>query len=88
MSTIAERLAAGSYLARWRRSNAAKRRPASSGSPKRSATHHLPIALFRDLLDAFAQDVTTKRYADYAARPRLLPPLREPIGRLLLHLFA
>ena len=27
--------------------------------------HRLPIALFRDLLDAFAQDVTCKRYADF-----------------------
>jgi phytoene/squalene synthetase len=37
-------------------------------------THHLPIALFRDLLDAFAQDVTTKRYADY---PRVLDYCRR-----------
>src|SRR5712671_612802 len=27
--------------------------------------HDLPVQLFRDLLDAFAQDVTKKRYADY-----------------------
>lgn len=46
----------------------------------------LPVALFRDLLDAFAQDVVKKRYADY---PELLDYCRRsanPVGRLLLHL--
>ena len=49
---------------------------------------HLPVQLLRDLLDAFAQDVTTKRYADY---PELLDYCRRsanPVGRLLLHLFG
>src|SRR5512145_3085973 len=31
------------------------------------AEHGLPLALFHDLLSAFAQDVTTSRYPDYAA---------------------
>lgn len=47
---------------------------------------HLPLQLFRDLLDAFAQDVVQKRYADY---PELLDYCRRsanPVGRLLLHL--
>jgi len=47
----------------------------------------LPIQLFRDLLDAFAQDVVKKRYTDY---PELLDYCRRsanPVGRLLLHLF-
>lgn len=47
----------------------------------------LPTPLFRDLLDAFAQDVVKKRYADY---PELLDYCRRsanPVGRLLLHLF-
>lgn len=47
----------------------------------------LPLQLFRDLLDAFAQDVVKKRYADY---PELLDYCRRsanPVGRLLLHLF-
>jgi len=50
--------------------------------------HALPIALLRDLIDAFSQDVTKKRYAtvvelqDYARRSA------NPIGRLLLHLFG
>jgi squalene synthase HpnC len=46
----------------------------------------LPLQLFYDLLDAFAQDVVKKRYADY---PELLDYCRRsanPVGRLLLHL--
>ncbi|MEI7614619.1 MAG: squalene synthase HpnC, partial [Betaproteobacteria bacterium] len=46
----------------------------------------LPLPLFRDLLDAFAQDVVQKRYADY---PELLDYCRRsanPVGRLLVHL--
>ena len=46
----------------------------------------LPISLFRDLLDAFAQDVVKKRYDDY---PQLLDYCRRsanPVGRLLVHL--
>ena len=46
----------------------------------------LPLGLFRDLLDAFAQDVIKKRYHDY---PELLDYCRRsanPVGRLLLHL--
>lgn len=50
--------------------------------------HQLPIQLFADLLDAFAQDVVVKRYADY---PTLLDYCRRsanPVGRLVLHLFG
>ena len=50
--------------------------------------HALPIQLFRDLLDAFAQDVVKKRYADF---PELLDYCRRsanPVGRLVLHLFG
>ena len=52
------------------------------------ATYALPIQLFRDLLDAFAQDVVKTRYADY---PELLDYCRRsanPVGRLVLHLFG
>lgn len=52
------------------------------------AAHTLPLQLFRDLLDAFAQDVVKKRYADY---PELLDYCRRsanPVGRLVLHLFG
>ena len=48
--------------------------------------HHLPMPLFHDLLSAFRQDVTKKRYADF---PELLDYCRRsanPVGRLLLHL--
>lgn len=47
---------------------------------------HLPLQPFRDLLDAFVQDVGCKRYADY---PQLLDYCRRsanPVGRLMLHL--
>jgi len=50
--------------------------------------HRLPLQLFRDLLDAFAQDVVKQRYADY---PELLDYCRRsanPVGRLVLHLFG
>jgi squalene synthase HpnC len=49
--------------------------------------HDLPAGLFADLLDAFSQDVTKKRYANF---PELLGYCRRsanPVGRLLLHLF-
>ena len=51
-------------------------------------SYALPIQLFRDLLDAFAQDVVKTRYADY---PELLDYCRRsanPVGRLVLHLFG
>jgi squalene synthase HpnC len=50
------------------------------------AAHRLPLQLFRDLLDAFAQDVVKTRYADF---PELLDYCRRsanPVGRLVLHL--
>lgn len=48
----------------------------------------LPVPLFRDLLDAFSQDVGKTRYADF---PELLDYCRRsanPVGRLLLHLYG
>ena len=48
----------------------------------------LPLQLFRDLLNAFAQDVVKTRYADF---PELLDYCRRsanPVGRLVLHLFG
>lgn len=48
----------------------------------------LPLQPFRDLLDAFAQDVGKTRYADF---PELLDYCRRsanPVGRLLLHLYG
>ncbi len=49
--------------------------------------HDLPVQLFRDLLDAFAQDVTKSRYADYAEVLDYCRRSANPVGRLLLHLF-
>jgi len=49
--------------------------------------HGLPLQLFRDLLDAFSQDVTKKRYADYAEVLDYCRRSANPVGRLLLHLF-
>lgn len=50
------------------------------------AQHALPLQLFHDLLSAFAQDVSKRRYSNF---PELLDYCRRsanPVGRLLLHL--
>jgi len=49
--------------------------------------HSLPPQLFADLLDAFAQDVTKKRYANFAELLDYCRRSANPVGRLLLHLF-
>ena len=49
--------------------------------------HGLPVAAFNDLLSAFAQDVTRKRYADMAQVLDYCRRSANPVGRLLLHLF-
>ena len=49
--------------------------------------HGLPVQLFADLLDAFSQDVTKKRYADFAELLDYCRRSANPVGRLLLHLF-
>jgi phytoene synthase len=50
--------------------------------------YRLPLQLFRDLLDAFAQDVTKTRYATYAELIDYCRRSADPVGRLLLHLFG
>ena len=69
----------------------ARREPAQDGLFGALAAtmreHSLPHQLFADLLDAFSQDVTKKRYASF---PQLLDYCRRsanPVGRLLLQLF-
>lgn len=52
------------------------------------AVHALPLALFRDLLSAFAQDVTVKRYSTYTDLLDYCRRSANPVGRLLLHLFG
>jgi squalene synthase HpnC len=52
------------------------------------AAHRLPLPLLHDLLSAFAQDVTVKRYADYPALLDYCRRSANPIGRLLLALYG
>lgn len=51
--------------------------------------HHysLPLELFHDLLSAFRQDVTKRRYADFAEVLDYCRRSANPVGRLVLHLF-
>ena len=49
--------------------------------------HALPLQLFRDLLDAFSQDVVKNRYADVAEVLDYCRRSANPVGRLLLALF-
>jgi squalene synthase HpnC len=50
--------------------------------------HRLPVPLLRDLIDAFRQDVTQKRYASYIELQEYARRSANPVGRLLLHLFG
>lgn len=49
--------------------------------------YRLPLDLFRDLLDAFAQDVVKDRYSDFNELMDYCRRSANPVGRLLLHLF-
>jgi phytoene synthase len=49
---------------------------------------NLPLQLFRDLLDAFTQDVSKDRYRDFAELMDYCRRSADPVGRLLLHLFG
>ena len=46
----------------------------------------LPMSLFHDLLSAFSQDVTKKRYQDFSEVLDYCRRSADPIGRLLLYL--
>ena len=64
-------------------------RPNGPAFEELSAVIHdwkLPIQLFEDLLDAFAQDVVKKRYADYSELLDYCRRSANPVGRLLIHL--
>lgn len=52
------------------------------------ADHGLPLSLFRDLLDAFIQDIDQERYRDFAKLMDYCRRSADPVGRLLLHLFG
>jgi len=51
-------------------------------------THDLPLAPFRDLIDAFRQDVTKTRYANFGEVMHYCRRSANPVGRILLHLFG
>ncbi|WP_269532437.1 squalene synthase HpnC [Chitinimonas sp. BJYL2] len=48
--------------------------------------HRVPVQLFRDLLDAFAQDVVKTRYADMAELLDYSRRSANPVGRIVLHI--
>jgi len=50
--------------------------------------HGLPLAPFYDLLDAFSQDVTKPRYANFAEVMDYCRRSADPVGRLMLHLYG
>jgi squalene synthase HpnC len=50
--------------------------------------YELPLAPFYDLLDAFGQDVTKERYANFFEVLDYCRRSANPIGTLLLHLFG
>ncbi len=52
------------------------------------AQYQLPIVLFHDLLDAFSQDVSKKRYAHFGEVMDYCRRSANPVGRLLLHLYG
>jgi squalene synthase HpnC len=87
----AERLAGlAAYQAELDRIEAgtAPQTPLFADLAKVIADYRLPIQLFRDLLDAFAQDVIKKRYASYAELLDYCRRSANPVGRLVLHLFG
>ena len=51
-------------------------------------SHALPIQPFRDLLDAFAQDVVKQRYVNFEELLDYCRRSANPVGRLMLHLYG
>ena len=54
---------------------------------RNARAHGLPVQLFRDLLDAFSQDVGKRRYADFVELADYCRRSANPVGRLLLQLY-
>jgi squalene synthase HpnC len=52
------------------------------------AAHALPLQPFRDLLDAFSQDVVKQRYASFDELLDYSRRSANPVGLLMLHLFG
>lgn len=51
-------------------------------------SHAIPLAPFRDLLSAFAQDVEKTRYASFGELMDYCRRSANPVGRLMLHLYG
>ncbi len=49
--------------------------------------YRLPLQPFHDLLDAFSQDVSKKRYAGFSEVMAYCRRSADPVGRLMLHLY-
>jgi len=71
----------------YRSQLASPREPLFRDVAKIIQQHGLPPQLFADLLDAFSQDVTTKRYENFSSVLDYCRRSANPVGRLLLHLF-
>lgn len=52
------------------------------------AARALPLQPFRDLISAFKQDVTTKRYASFETLLDYCRRSANPVGALMLHLYG
>jgi squalene synthase HpnC len=50
--------------------------------------HHLPIQPFYDLLKAFEQDISKKRYAHFGEVMMYCRFSAQPVGHIMLHLFG
>lgn len=74
-------------LGEFRSQLAAPRDPLFHHVAKIIQQHGLPVQLFADLLDAFTQDVTKKRYENFSTVLDYCRRSANPVGRLLLHLF-
>ena len=74
-------------LAAFREQLTAPRDPLFRDVAKIIQQHGLPVQLFADLLDAFTQDVTKKRYENFSIVLDYCRRSANPVGRLLLHLF-
>ena len=62
--------------------------PAFAGIAVAIRQYHLPVPLLRDLIGAFRQDVSCKRYRDFEQLRDYCRRSANPVGRLLLHLFG
>ncbi len=52
------------------------------------AAHQLPLEPFENLLSAFEQDIVQKRYPDQLTLDDYCKRSANPVGRLMLHLYA